>query len=236
MGHSHDFLDSIGNLRGGGQALRSDRVLQVAGTVDRCEVLGPGSRFVIWVQGCPLRCAGCVAPETLPFDGGEAVPVADLAERILATPQLDGVTFSGGEPFAQAEALAHLVDLVREARDISVMSYSGYALRWLERRGSAGQLGLLRRLDILVDGPYRRELHDALLWRGSSNQRIHLLTSRHASLAAVPDVSAGLQVLVGSEGLRWLGVPPTVGFREALEQRLAEAGIVVRVGEEASRE
>eukprot|EP01031_Cornospumella_fuschlensis_P012437 gene12437-15196_t len=52
----------------------------------QCSVLGPGLRAVIWVQGCPFRCSGCVAPETLPFFGGEIIATADLAQRLLCLP------------------------------------------------------------------------------------------------------------------------------------------------------
>ena len=56
--------------------------LRLARRSNRCTVLGPGVRAVLWVQGCPLRCPGCVAPETLPFAGGEVVQVSRLAEEI----------------------------------------------------------------------------------------------------------------------------------------------------------
>src|SRR5262249_36419180 len=54
-------------------------ILHLARRSDRCTVLGPGTRAVLWVQGCPLRCPGCVAPETLPFAGGTAVRTDSLA-------------------------------------------------------------------------------------------------------------------------------------------------------------
>ncbi|MGW1607007.1 4Fe-4S cluster-binding domain-containing protein [Streptomyces eurythermus] len=70
--------------------------LSVARTLDRCTVLGPGSRAVIWVQGCPLRCPGCVAAETLPFEGGTSRTVHELAEWLCGLDAIEGVTFSGG--------------------------------------------------------------------------------------------------------------------------------------------
>src|ERR1700722_19472169 len=97
-----------------------ERVVEVVVNrlLDRCQVLGPGVRAVIWVQGCPLRCPGCIAPETLPFaaaDGnvGGVRSVADLAGWLAELDETEGVTLSGGEPFAQAEALAELLDTVR---------------------------------------------------------------------------------------------------------------------------
>src|SRR5437870_3480299 len=100
--------------------LESSEVLHLARRTDRCTVLGPGVRAVLWVQGCPFRCPGCVAPETLPFTGGTEVRVDDLAGQLVALSAIEGVTFSGGEPMAQADALAALVDQVRTHRDLSV--------------------------------------------------------------------------------------------------------------------
>jgi anaerobic ribonucleoside-triphosphate reductase activating protein len=205
-------------------------VLRVARTSERCSVLGPGTRFVVWVQGCPLACAGCVARETWDPGGGEAVEVDALADRIAALPWVEGLTLSGGEPFTQAEALVRLADRVRVRRPLSLMAFSGYTLQWLRRRGSPGQRALLERLDILVDGPYRHDLHADLRWRGSSNQRIHFLTPCHAHLAQADDRGVGMEVEVDDHGsVHWMGVPPVPGFREAFEQALRGQGVILTI-------
>ncbi|MFD5566095.1 4Fe-4S single cluster domain-containing protein [Kitasatospora griseola] len=204
--------------------------LSVARTLARCTVLGPGARAVIWVQGCPLRCRGCVAAETLPFTPAEqGRPVADLVDWLAALSGIEGVTLSGGEPFAQAEALVELLDRLRERRpELSAMAYSGFRLPVL-RRGTAGQRALLDRLDLLVDGPYVAALHADLRWRGSSNQRIHALTARYAQVPTEPDTGAGLQLSVGLDGaVSWAGVPAVPGFRAELERRLAADGFELR--------
>lgn len=199
--------------------------LRLAEFSPRCTVLGPGVRAVVWVQGCPLRCPGCITPEYLPETGGELVSVSRLAERILDLDDLDGVTFSGGEPFAQADALADLVELLREGRDLSVMAYSGFRIEHLRERGGP-ERRLLAGLDLLVDGTYQRERHADLRWRGSSNQRLHILTERHQHLLAEPDVSAGLEVAVRQDGaLDPIGVPPVPDFRDRFFDHLASAGI-----------
>jgi anaerobic ribonucleoside-triphosphate reductase activating protein len=199
------------------------QVLRVADEHARCGVLGPGIRYAIWVQGCPLRCRGCVSPQWIPFDGGTLVAVPDLARRVLAAP-VDGVTFSGGEPFAQAAALAELATRLRAERDLSIACYTGYPLRWLRRHADADQRRLLSLVDLLIDGPYVQRQHADLRWRGSANQRLNVLTARHAG-ERWPDVGAGLQFEVTAEGqLHWLGVPPTPGFRDALETALTLEG------------
>lgn len=207
----------------------SDRVLRVSRISERCGVLGPGTRFVVWVQGCPVACPGCVAVETWDPAGGDAVEVDALAERISALPWVEGLTLSGGEPFGQAAALARLVDRVRVSRPLSVMSFSGYTLAWLRRRGSPPQRALLERLDILVDGPYRANLHADLRWRGSTNQRVNFLTPRHVHLADDADSGAGMEVEVSADGtVHWMGVPPIAGFREAFERTLRQRGVTLQ--------
>ena len=132
------------------------------------------------------------------------------------------MTLSGGEPFAQAAALAELVEQVKAARDLSVMSYTGYVLDHLRRHGSAAQHRLLDLLDILVDGPYVAGKHADLRWRGSANQRLHYLTSRHRR--EPDDNGVGLQFEVdGDSAIQWLGVPAVRQFRVEFERRLALA-------------
>ncbi|MBM2620934.1 radical SAM protein [Actinoplanes sp. LDG1-06] len=194
--------------------------VRIAALHPSCTVLGPGRRFVVWVQGCPLNCRDCVSPQWIPARGGRVVPVAELADRIIAE-AADGLTLSGGEPFAQADALVRLVETVRRRRDLSVLSYSGYTIEHLRRHGTPDQHRLLDRLDLLIDGPYRPDRHADLLWRGSDNQRIHRLTDRHADLPGAAGPGAGLQFEVGADGsLRWMGVPPVPGFRRRLEQAM----------------
>ncbi|MER6348628.1 4Fe-4S single cluster domain-containing protein [Streptomyces sp. NPDC001595] len=203
-------------------------LVSVARRLDRCTVLGPGTRAVVWVQGCPLRCRGCVAAETLPFEGGTTHSVTELADWLCALPGIDGVTLSGGEPFSQAAALAALLDAVRERRPgFSAMAYSGFRYEAL-LRGGPDRRALLRRLDLLVDGPYIAARHGDLRWRGSANQRIVALTDRHPELADQPDTGAGVELSVEGDGsLSWAGVPPTPGFREGLEEQLAARGFVL---------
>ena len=206
--------------------------INVAETHPACTVLGPGVRFVIWVQGCGIGCRECVSPQWIPFDGGTRVAVDALADRVvrLAT---DGVTFSGGEPFAQADALADLLEAIRAQRDLSAMSYTGYTIEHLVRHGSPGQQRLLGLLDILVDGPFLAARLAARRWRGSSNQRLHFLTPRHRDLAGADDGSMGVQIEVAPDSsVRWIGVPPVAQFRQRFEKMLGTAPAIQPSNEE----
>ena len=82
--------------------------LQIAGIVRESIVDGPGIRFTVFCQGCPHHCPGCHNPQTHPFDGGQQAGVSRLVKEIRKNPLLQGVTFSGGEPFCQPGAFAAL--------------------------------------------------------------------------------------------------------------------------------
>jgi anaerobic ribonucleoside-triphosphate reductase activating protein len=207
----------------------------VSRVLDRCTVLGPGTRAVIWVQGCPLRCRDCIAQEALSFGGGTTRTVADLAGWLGSLADVEGVTFSGGEPFAQAAPLALLLDEVRAVRpDFTAMSYSGFTHAAL-RRGTPAQHALLDRLDLLVDGPYQLARHGDLRWRGSANQRLIALTGRYREVLAEPDVGAGIEFTVGIDRtLSWAGVPSVPGFRNQVTAALAARGYGLRVETEGS--
>ncbi len=148
--------------------------LQINSLVPESAVDGQGLRFVLFVQGCPHRCVGCHNPQTHPFEGGFPLSVDDALTQILENPLLRGVTFSGGEPFCQAEALAELAGRVR-THGLEVMTYSGWTLAQLEEKAKTEPdvADLLALTDVLVDGLYVESLRDLTLdFRGSSNQKI----------------------------------------------------------------
>ena len=146
--------------------------LRIAGTVDDSVVDGDGYRFTIFTQGCPHACPGCQNPETWDFAGGKLVDTDDLLPKILANPLLSGVTFSGGEPFAQAAPLADLAKKLR-AHNLTLWAYTGYTLDALIARNDGAINALLSSLDVLVDGPFLLAQRDLTLrFRGSKNQRI----------------------------------------------------------------
>ncbi len=153
--------------------------LRLAQVVPCTEAEGPGRRFAVWVQGCPLRCPGCCNPEMLPFEGGRIVDVEDLAGQVLRTEGVEGITLLGGEPLAQAAGAAALARRVRAAGR-SVMVFSGFTLEEIHARSDPAALDLLAETDILVDGPYLRDRPETRRrWIGSANQRIHFLTGRY---------------------------------------------------------
>lgn len=147
-------------------------MIRMAGVAGDSIVDGPGIRTAYFCQGCPHHCEGCHNPETWDFAGGTLVDTSELADIARRNPLCRGVTFSGGEPFAQPEGFAELADLLK-ADGYEIASYTGYTFEHLRDSGTPAQKELLRRLDVLIDGPFvlaQRSLD--LVFRGSANQRI----------------------------------------------------------------
>jgi anaerobic ribonucleoside-triphosphate reductase activating protein len=150
--------------------------LNIMGYVDESEVNGPGSRAVVWVQGCSRECPGCFNPASWAFEVNQLIAVDELAQKILSNPRNEGVTFSGGEPLWQATALAQLAQRLKAA-GLNIMSFTGFTLEELRSaKAPPGAQDLLAVLDILVDGPYVESLAinspDSLV--SSRNQRVHV--------------------------------------------------------------
>ena len=171
--------------------------------------LGPFKRFVIWTQGCRRRCPGCISPDSRPLDGGREIPIEEIARKILQHDQ-EGITISGGEPFLQATALCSLIDRLRGEKDTGVILYTGYTLEEL-RSPEAPECSaeLLERIDLLIDGPYIRELNDDASLRGSSNQRVLPLTDRYQCFLPLYGVPRGreTEVRVLPDGFFIAGIP-----------------------------
>lgn len=147
------------------------RMLNLSGIVTDSIVDGPGIRVCIFCQGCPHHCPGCHNPETWDFGRGTDMDEKQIFEIVRTNPLCRGVTFSGGEPFAQAEGFARLAGMLKEW-GYEVASYSGYTFEQL-LQGNAQQRKLLESIDVLIDGPFLlTEKSLEISYRGSRNQRI----------------------------------------------------------------
>ena len=146
-------------------------MLDLSGIVSDSIVDGPGIRTTVFSQGCPHHCPGCHNPETWDFGCGTDISEEAVVDIVRSNPLCRGVTFSGGEPFAQSAGFALLAKQLKQL-GYEVASYSGYTFEQL-LCGTAAQRKLLQQLDVLIDGPFilaERSLQ--LAFRGSRNQRI----------------------------------------------------------------
>ena len=120
--------------------------LTIAGVIKESIVDGPGIRYTVFTQGCPHHCPGCHNPQTWAFEGGQKTTPQELFADFQKDPILKGVTFSGGEPFCQAEALAELARLVHGAGK-DVACYTGWTYEQLLEKDDPAVNALLAQVD-----------------------------------------------------------------------------------------
>lgn len=133
---------------------------------------GDGLRVVLWTAGCGHHCDECQNPVTWDPDGGVPFTEASRQELFEALDKsyVSGITFSGGDPlYCTNEAEVTL--LAKEIREKfphkTIWLYTGFLWDYVKTREIA------QYLDVLVDGPYIKQLKDTqLYWRGSANQRV----------------------------------------------------------------
>ncbi len=148
--------------------------------VDRyCRVLGPGTRYIIWVQGCLKKCKGCYNTEYQPLIENKIFDTKDIITDILKYKDknlLEGITFLGGEPLLQAIQLKEIAQAVKE-KNMTVLCYTGY--KYNEIKNIKDVHELLKYTDVLIDGDFQIDKKINKGFRGSSNQNIIFLTNKY---------------------------------------------------------
>lgn len=166
-------------------------ILRIAGIVNDSITDGPGLRLAVFLQGCPRRCEGCHNPSALSFEGGYDMSDEEIIAMIKKNPILSGVTFTGGEPFCQAEKLLSLAKIIKGI-GLELAIYTGYTFEELLTDEKMRQLACLA--DVIVDGEFilaQRDLSQK--FKGSKNQRI---------INVKESIKSGRAVLCTSE--RWV--------------------------------
>ncbi len=148
--------------------------IRLFGLANDSIVDGPGIRFAVFTQGCPHNCEGCHNPDSHDPTGGYFENADEIIAKIKANPLLDGVTFSGGEPFLQAKELTYISKAVKET-GLSTLCYTGFTFEDLIEGANDenGWLEFIKTLDLLIDGRFiLAEKSIELNFKGSKNQRI----------------------------------------------------------------
>ena len=151
-----------------------EKTIRLSGIAYESLVNGPGMRRIFFAQGCKHNCKDCFNKDTHDFYGGEERNIDSLIEDTLGNPILSGVTFSGGDPWEQADKFAYMAKAFKE-KQLNVWSYTGYTFEYIieHQNEHEGWTELLNNIDVLVDGKFEvNKQQDGLKFRGSTNQRI----------------------------------------------------------------
>lgn len=148
--------------------------VRLSGMIYDSLVNGEGMRRVLFSQGCNHKCPGCFNTDTHDFNKGRLFNTETIIKEIISDPLLDGVTFSGGDPFQQAHAFAYIAKELK-FHNINIWAYTGYTFEKLVTKSTVDKdiYEMLHNIDVIVDGRFIQTLFDpSLKYRGSSNQRI----------------------------------------------------------------
>lgn len=188
----------------------------------RTRVLGPGLRYVLWVQGCKKRCPGCVFPDgQIIGENGYWMTAENILEELESDKELTGITISGGEPFLQSEGLAALIRLIRQRTQLDIMLYSGYTLEELRGWDNGYVDFILANSDLLIDGEYRENQNNNTIYRGSDNQVIHFLSDKYKKFSYVMNntKNRSLEFVFRNGELFVVGIPEK-GFQKKFWQTM----------------
>jgi len=168
------------------------------------DVLGFGNRLVFWVSGCPFTCNGCIEEKLQSNKLGKEITSPDLFNQIKKIlPQIDGITFSGGEPLSQSY---HILDFLSYLpNDIDKMLFTGFNFSELKNE----QIKCFNKFDLVVEGRFDINKMGKYLWRGSSNQKFISPTQKYNPI--IEDLykadSEGLNIKVNNKQIHFYGIP-----------------------------
>lgn len=148
--------------------------MRVAAYKTRTRCFGKSMKFVLWLQGCPRSCPGCMAPEWQQTDGGTEMS-AETIQSMVSNAQVEGMVVSGGEPLLQYDALCDLLTWFNR-NGYGIIVYTGFTEDEVKSRFPV----ILTVSDILIPGPYIEEQNDGKGLRGSANQPVIFLTERYS--------------------------------------------------------
>lgn len=191
-------------------------MLNLAAFSPRTHALGPGLRAVIWVQGCPLNCLGCISPAWIPFKPALQMTPEEILDKFDLS-AISGLTFSGGEPMEQANELATVAKRARENKELNIICFTGYRYeRLLKDPPNPGVAVLLAEIDLLIDGPYIQTKTEKIGLRGSANQRFIHLTHRLADYDFASH-KRSVEITVTNGQMEFIGIP-TPSIKAAMDK------------------
>ncbi|MGN0813405.1 MAG: 4Fe-4S single cluster domain-containing protein [Candidatus Coproplasma sp.] len=152
--------------------------MQIERAMQGIRTLGPGERFVLWVNGCFRRCKGCVSQRLQAFNPFNEQDVIEYLSRFDFS-GVTGVTLSGGEPFEQYTELCRAVKYFNEQGIEDILIYTGYTIEELRAKKISEIDYVLEHIAVLIDGPYIQKMDSGRgNLKGSDNQRVIVLNPK----------------------------------------------------------
>ena len=169
--------------------------------------LGPGLRVGVWFQGCSIHCKDCISKHAWKETEGYIVSLDMLFEQLKQYPT-DKITISGGEPFDQPDALFCLLVQLKELKYTDIFIYSGYQYEHLKVQYP----DIVSKIDVLVDGTFEKDRKTHLIWKGSENQRMHIVSSNQEIMDTYQEYQTNcsnrkLQVIEKNGNIYIVGIP-----------------------------
>ncbi|MGL5479029.1 MAG: anaerobic ribonucleoside-triphosphate reductase activating protein [Clostridium sp.] len=176
--------------------------LRIYKILKKTKVEGPGLRYCIWVQGCPIHCDGCMNVDTWSFESGTLLDVEKLILDIKKQEEIEGITILGGEPFCQGKELAYIFKRIKNETNLSILCFSGYEYEYILKSNKEEWNEMLNYIDLLIDGPYIKDKRDfSRPWVGSSNQNYRFLSKRYENIKNnISDIKNKVEVRVSKNG------------------------------------
>lgn len=173
--------------------------LEINRIVKNTSVEGFGKRYCIWVQGCSIRCKGCVNISAIEKGKGKKIKITEIVADILETKDIEGITFLGGEPFEQAKSLSLIAEEIKR-NQLSVITFTGYRYEYLKKCDNLYFNKLLKFTDLLIDGEFDISQFDVSRpWTGSSNQNYIFITDRY-NKSQLNDVKNRFEIQIDIDG------------------------------------
>lgn len=157
--------------------MEQSNTLNIHSIIEQSNINGPGTRSVVWFQGCKFDCRGCFNQPVRERRENKVLTVKEVLER-LPLDKIEGVTISGGEPFLQIDQLYQLAVEIKK-RGLSLIIYTGYILSELLQINNINIQEILKLTDILIDGPFIKGVDAVHPWTGSGNQKLYFFTDRY---------------------------------------------------------
>ena len=189
--------------------------------------LGPGKRIGIWVQGCSIRCKGCINKSIWSQKQGKKTHIINIYTIVdMIFRDYDGITITGGEPFDQYPQLMAFAYLLKRKTSLNILCYTGYYLDELEQKFP--DKAFFNCIDFLIDGRYEKQNSSSTSLKGSENQNVYKFLNNKPIKTTLNNVDKTWSLKYENDTVYMAGIPAQ-NEMESVVSKLASTGINIRI-------